>query len=146
MDWKRIQLRPQFSLKSVLWIMLLIAVAITAYQRAAITAYQRGFQAGVIHAVNQRHFVGSTYAKAYQVTDLVTFDPRSESDLTYANDLMHELCNDVLPRTWQDQGGAATLAGYAKNGMIVISHDQDAHERIADYLDQRRQQRAIAKN
>jgi hypothetical protein len=126
--------------------MLLIAVAITAYQRGSTTAYQRGFREGVIHGENQRSLVGTTYAKAYKVADLVKFDPRAESDLTYANELMRELCNDVLPRTWQDQGGAAALSGYARNGMIVISHDQDGHQRIAEYLNQRRENRAIAKN
>ena len=139
MDWKLKQLRPQFGIKTLLWIVLLISVAITAYQRASTTAYQRGFQAGVIYGENQRSFVGTTYSKAYKVADLVTFDPRSESNLTYANDLMRELCKDVLPRTWADQGGAAALSGYAADGMMVVSHDQDGHERIADYLERRSQ-------
>src|SRR4051794_7412769 len=112
MDRKALQLRPQFSLKSIMWVILLIAVAIAAHQRASTTAYQRGYRAGIVEGENHRQVVGDTYAKAYKVTDLVTFDPRSESNQNYANDLICELRKDVLPRTWVDQGGAAALSGY----------------------------------
>src|SRR6267142_1863805 len=93
--------RPQFGMKTMLWTVLLIA--------CVIAAYRSGYRAGFVQGENYRKSVGITYVKAYNVGDLVTFDPATTSDLRYADDLIRELCKDVLPKTWQEQGGAATL-------------------------------------
>lgn len=138
MEWKFARLRPQFRLQSLLWVMVLIAVAITAYKS--------GYRTGFVRGENHRRSVGESYAKAYHIADLVSFNPATTSDLLYADDLVRDLCQKVLPRTWQEQGGKASISGYAKNGMIVVSHDQDGHDRIADYLEQRRQRGMTVKD
>ena len=128
--------RPQFGVKSLLWVMLLMA--------AVITAYRSGFRAGFVQGENYRNSVGATFPKAYNVADLVSFDPATTSALRYAEELIHDLCLNVLPKTWQVEGGPANVAGYANNETIVVSHDQHGHDRIAEYLQQRRNMRRIA--
>jgi len=130
MRWMLKGCRPQFGLRTILWIMLLIA--------SVITAYQRGYRTGFFQGENYRNSVGVPYIKPYPVADLVTFDPATTSNLRYADDLIGDLCKEVLPNTWVEQGGQATVAAYASNGTIVVSHDQDGHNRIAAYLEQRR--------
>ena len=121
--------RPQFSLRTILWMMVVVA--------AAISAYRSGYIAGLVEAENRRKSVG-TYAKAYNVADLVAFDPTATSELDYAYALIQDLRRDVLPKSWNEQGGPATLAAYANNKVIVVSHDQNGHDNIAEYLQRRR--------
>jgi hypothetical protein len=124
-----LRLSRQFRLSSLLWLMVVIGVGLAAYRW--------GFQTGLVEGVRHRRWVGTTYAKAYDVSDLVEIKP-NESDLRYAEDLCRDLTKKVLPRTWQEEGGAAAISGYQTNRMIVISHDQDGHDRIAEYLDKLR--------
>lgn len=137
MPWKLSQFRPQFTLRTILWTMFLVA--------AVIVAYKRGFQVGFLQGENFRNAVSIAYVKAYNIADLVTFDPATTSDLLYADDLKRDICNDVLPNTWTERGGPATLSANWPLRTIVIYHDRDGHERIASYLEHRRKLEQVAK-
>jgi hypothetical protein len=124
----------QFSLRTILWLLLMLSVVLTAYRQG----FNVGFSDGVVHGANQRTWVGTVYAKAYNVADLIEQEPPKVPSRAEADDLIRNVTKIVLPHTWQSNGGQAAIAFYESNLMIVASHDRDGHERIAGYLEQLR--------
>jgi hypothetical protein len=121
----------QFRLRSLLWLMLLIAIGLGAYWR--------GYEAGIEDKANQRSQVGSIYVKVYNVADVVGMQ-KTNSGTVVADleGLAREISRQVLPNTWHESGGEAGVAGFVTNLSLVISHDQDGHERVAAYLERLR--------
>ena len=116
----------QFRLQSILWLMLCIAIGLGTYWR--------GYQAGLADKANQRSQVGSMYVKVYNVADVVPVQETNASVAADLKGLAREICGQVLPNTWTENGGNASVAGFEANVSLVICHDQDGHERIAAYL------------
>ena len=124
----------QFSLRTCLWLMLCIALSFGAYRW--------GFDKGFTEGANQRSQVGTAFAKVYQVEDLLLPSlAQGKAGALSADPLVHDIRANVLPNTWNQNGGAASIAAFNSNASIVVSHDQDGHERIADYLEARRRKR-----
>jgi hypothetical protein len=129
----------QFSLRTVLWVMLVIGVGLTAHRRGYDAGHKTGFASGVNEGLNRRRVVGQSYAKVYSVTELLgDADANSTASVT-GEDLVRDLCATVLPRTWSQQGGNAAAAMMEKGKSLVVSHDQEGHDRVAEYLDEKRQ-------
>jgi hypothetical protein len=127
--------RPRFRLASLLWLMLCIALAIGMYRC--------GYQTGHDDALNQRTFMGTTNVRVYEVASIVPMNPGINGAVIADFDsLMSDLKKEVLPYTWDDRGGGATMAEFPTNMSLVISHDEDGHERIGKWLRQRRDQTA----
>jgi hypothetical protein len=120
----------QFRLQSVLWLMLCIAIGIGAYRH--------GYDAGVADAANQRSQVGTTFAKVYNVADIVPLQKTGSGVVADLEGLAQDISRQVLPNTWDENGGSAAIAGFEANVALVVSHDQDGHERIAAYLERLR--------
>lgn len=122
----------QFRLQSILWLMLCIAVGLGTYWR--------GYQAGLADKANQRSEVGSTYVTIYNVADVVRPPNANSGNVADLEGLAHDISTQVLPNTWDVSGGNASIVGFgtAANPALVISHDQDGHERVAAYLERLR--------
>jgi hypothetical protein len=121
----------QFSMRSILWLMLCVAVGFAAYRR--------GFDDGFADGANSRHHVGETYVKAYHVADLML--PILANGKTTSLDserLIRDITANVLPNTWNENGGQAGIRAFERNLSLVVSHDQDGHDRVAAYLTKRR--------
>jgi hypothetical protein len=119
----------QFSLRSVLWLMLCIAVGFAAYWR--------GFDDGFADGTNSRHQVADPYLKAYSVRDLLPPLAANETQTRKdAEPLVQDIKRNVLPNTWKS--GGAAIAFFGANSPLVISHDAEGHERIAEFLKRRR--------
>ena len=122
-----------FRLASLLWLMLCVALAIGMYRY--------GYQVGHEDALNTRTFVGKTHARVYDVSEIIS--PAVTGSSAYDFDpLMRQFQSEVLPNTWDGNGGTATMAEFPTNLSLVISHDEDGHERIGKWLRQRREQEA----
>lgn len=120
----------QFSLRTFFWLILVVAIGIVAYRR--------GFDAGLADAVNQRTQVGNVFAMVYHVSDAVPMKQvGGKLQLDYRG-LVSDLTSEVLPNTWIERGGTAAIKEFPENSLLVVSHDQDGHERIAKYLAKRR--------
>src|SRR4029453_10931149 len=90
----------QFRLQSILWLMLCIAIGLGTYWR--------GYQAGLADKANQRSQVGSMYVKVYNWAAVV---PNQKSNSSIAADLKglaRDICSQVLPNTWEMNGGNAS--------------------------------------
>jgi hypothetical protein len=125
--------RPRFRLASLLWLMLCVALTIGMYRY--------GYQSGHEDALNQRAFVGTTNPRIYEVAKIVPMKPGTGGGVIADFDsLMADLKKEVLPYTWDDQGGAATMAEFPTNLSLVVSHDEDGHERIGKWIRQRREE------
>jgi hypothetical protein len=116
----------QFRLQTILWLMLLIAVGLGTYWR--------GYQAGRADLANQRTEVGSMYVKVYNVADVMPTQKSTSGIAADLKGLAREICSQVLPNTWEMNGGTASVIGIEPSISLVVSHDQDGHERIAAYL------------
>jgi hypothetical protein len=125
----------QFSLRTIFWIMLSVAIGIAAYRW--------GYNTGFTDRGNQRHEVGKAYATVYYVGDMTPATKVNSGIQVDFDRLITDLTTEVLPNTWVDRGGAAAIKEFQTNQAIVISHDQDGHERIAKYLERRRRERTI---
>jgi hypothetical protein len=107
--------------------------------------YRYGDQVGREDALNQRTFVGTTNARVYEVAKIVPMKPGTGGGVIADFDsLMDDLKKEVLPYTWDDQGGAATMAEFPTNLSLVIFHDEDGHERIGKWIRRRREESAKA--
>jgi hypothetical protein len=105
--------------------------------------YRYGYQTGHEDILNKRTFVvaSSFLYRVYYVSEIVPVRPTKGGGVVIDFDsLMDDLKREVLPNTWDDKGGLATMAEFPTNISIVISHDQDGHDRIAAWMKRRRQQ------
>jgi hypothetical protein len=132
--------RLRFRLASLLWLMLCVAVGITAY-RAGVEATRRELW-------HNRNAVGSMYVATYYVADLVcpsTAPPAVDKPgsvnvlgqtgvIADFDSLTDEIEATVFPRTWTSAGGSASVSGFPTNLSIVVSHDKDGHEEVARFL------------
>ena len=126
--------RPRFRLASLLWLMLCVALSIGTYRWA--------YESGREDALAQRTFVGRTHARVYDLRDVMPL-PATASGTGVVIDfdsVMLDLKKEVLPNTWEDSGGSATMAEFPTNISLVVSHDDDGHERIAAWMERRREQ------
>lgn len=126
-DWARI------SGQTVLWLILSVVITGGAFW----CGYERGHeQGGTIHKEPQ-HRMGKTIVRVYDVSHLVSGNepvPQEIGDL-----LVQEVIHNVLPYTWDELGGSGSITFFDTNSTIVVCHDQVGHERIAKYLNARRQ-------
>ena len=129
----------QFSLRTVLWVMLVIGVGLTAHHQGYDAGHKTGFDSGVNEGMNRRKVVGQSYARVYLVKDLLAAADADNASSITGEDLVRDLRAKVLPSTWMQKGGDAALSVMDDGDKLVVSHDQDGHERVAEYLEGRRQ-------
>jgi len=137
--------RLRFRLASLLWLMLCVAVGITAYQ-AGVEATRRELW-------HNRSAVGNQYVAVYYVADLVILAPPAAMPVDKSGSvnvlgqtgviadfdgLTQEIEAKVFPRTWSSAGGSASVAGFPTNLSLVVSHDKDGHEEVARFLTAKR--------
>lgn len=134
MDGKALKRRFfQFRLSSLFWLMLCICVGIGAYRQ--------GYKSGHSDRANGRKEVGSTYNVVHSVLDIVPMT-RTQTGVTADLDgLVRDLTADVLPETWDTRGGEASIAKFSTNLSLVVSHDSDGQQRVAEYLSRLRKKR-----
>ena len=124
--------RPRFRLASLLWLMLCVALVIGTYR----VAYERGRE----DTLAMRTFVGRTHVRSYDVQGVMPVTRTGTGVLLDFDSIIRDIQRDVLPNTWD--GSSATIADWPNDISLVISHDADGHERIAAWLERRREQLA----
>jgi hypothetical protein len=129
----------QFSLRAVLWLMLVIGVGLTAHRRGYDAGHQAGFDSGVDEGLNRRKIVGQSYMKVYSVADLLAGSDAENAVAVAGDYLIRGLRENVLPSTWMEKGGQAAVSLMDDGQRLVVSHDQDGQERVAEYLEECRQ-------
>jgi len=118
----------QFGLRTLLWLILCISIAFGAYRR--------GFEQGTEAYLNHRQEVGRTFNAVYDVSDVLPKKANKSGGVEVDFDwLIDDMKKKVLPQTWDSSGGEASIAEFATNLSLVVSHDKDGHERVAKYLD-----------
>jgi len=94
------------------------------------------------------------YSRIYNVGDLLVTNSRSEADVLAQQDtqdivattaalvvLVRKIKADVLPDTWTDAGGSATIEGFPTNLSLVVSHSENGLQAVGDYLNELRRRR-----
>ncbi|MBC7853787.1 MAG: hypothetical protein IAF94_10155 [Pirellulaceae bacterium] len=123
----------QFSVRTLLWLMLCIAIGFGAYRT--------GFENGYSDHLNQRQEVGKTFAASYDVSDVIPCRKTNTAVIVDFDPLINDVTKSVLPNTWEKNGGEASVAEFATNLSLVVSHDKDGHERVAVYLEELRRKK-----
>lgn len=127
--------RLRFRLASLLWLMLCVAIGITAYQ-AGVEATKRELW-------HNRSAVGNQYVAVYYVADLVIPSPPTRTAfpspagtgvIADFDSLTQEIEAEVFPRTWTSAGGSASVSSFPTNLSLIVSHDKDGHEEVARFL------------
>ncbi len=136
----------QFSLRTLLWTFLSIALGLAAYRRGLTVGEQVGFQKGE-EAWLVKEPNSNWVQRVYRVADLLETENDSKNVQLSADLLVSNIETDVLPSTWDTKGGGGTIAYFRTSGDLVINQHPIAHTRIENYLNQRRlqQKKAIAK-
>lgn len=124
----------QFSLRTVFLLVLVAALVLGSYR----FGFRAGYDNGIVDGLNHRKWVGRMYAQAYYVTDLVKLRPNDNNVAAEATRLIQNINVHVLPGTWNTNGGEAAISYVDAQRTLVVSHDQDGHERIAEFLEQLR--------
>ena len=127
MDVKTPRRYWQFRLRTLLWLMLCIVIGFGAYRQ--------GFERGADVRFSQRQEVGLTTTVAYNVSDVLPMTKTKSGVIVDFDWLIRDMEKNVLPRTWNSNGGEASIAEFAPNLSLVVSHDKDGHARVAEYLD-----------
>jgi hypothetical protein len=118
----------QFGLRTLLWLILCIAIGFGGYRQ--------GFEQGTEAYLNHRQEVGRTFNAVYYVSDVLPKKTTTSGGVVVDfNWLIDDMKTNVLPQTWDSSGGEASIAEFATNLSLVVSHDKDGHERVAKYLD-----------
>ena len=116
----------QFRLASIFWLMLSIGIGIGAYRW--------GYDAGYSDHSHQREFVGMVRLRVYSVADLLPTKPAASDLNVDGKAFIRDLQMEVLPNTWTENGGDANATFFATNRTIVVSHDDEGHDRILEYI------------
>ena len=124
--------RPKFGLRFLLLLVLLVAVALGAFQLGHDVGYDEGNQAGFAEGINEKVF-----AMTYRVSDVLPPEADSTVDAKYQK-LIDEIVKEVQPLTWDTADGPASLAPYPQNRAIVVSQTTRGHDELADFLESKR--------
>lgn len=127
----------QFSLRTMLWIFLSIALGMAAYRRGLAVGEQMGFQKGE-EAWLLKEPNSNWVQRVYRVTDLLESATNTQDLQLSADQLVSNIQFTVLPSSWDTNGGGGTIAFFRTSGDLVINQHPIAHTRIENYLNQRR--------
>jgi len=111
MDVKTPRRYWQFRLRTLLWLMLCLAIGLGAYRA--------GFDNGYADRINQREEVGATFAASYDVRDVVPTRKTSTGTVVEFDPLIQDGEANVLPKTWSSNGGQACIAEFATNLTLL---------------------------
>jgi hypothetical protein len=97
--------------------------------------YRRGLDSGNEEKERARaaQARATPYAKAYYIGDILS---SSTDSGTMQVILPSYIQAAVIPQSWSSAGGPGALSCCANNKSLVISNIQDAHEGVADTLQQ----------
>ena len=129
----------QFSLRTMLWIFLSIALGLAAYRRGLTVGEQVGFQKGE-EAWLMKEPNLNWVQKVYRVTDLLEPETSPGDSQRRADLLVSSIEADILPSSWDKNGGGGRISYFGTSGDLVINQHPIAHKRIENYLNQRRLQ------
>lgn len=89
----------------------------------------------------QRHVRQRTIA--YPVADLLPAGSRGGTSRMKQDfaPLMASIRSEVLPRTWQGQGGSGTIVEFFLNDSLIVRNNQVGHERLTMFLREKRSAR-----
>lgn len=124
--------RPHFGLRFLLLLILLVAVALGAFQLGRDIGYDEGNQAGFAEGINEKIF-----PMTYRMADVLPAEADPTVDVEYQK-LMDEIVQEVQPLTWDQAGGPATMAAVPANLAIVVAQTGRGHMELADFLDSKR--------
>jgi hypothetical protein len=129
----------QFSLRTMLWVFLSIALGLAAYRRGMTVGEQVGFQKGEEAWLLKEPNL-NWVQRVYRVTDLLEPEKRPGDSQQSADILVSNIQADVLSSSWDKNGGGGTITYFRTSGDLVINQHPIAHTRIENYLNQRRMQ------
>lgn len=127
----------QFSLRTLLWTFLSISLGLAAYRRGLTVGEQAGFQKGE-EAWLLKEANSNWRQKGYRVADLFEPGKDAKDQQLSADALISSIEADVLPSSWDKNGGGGTIAYFKSTGEFVINQHPITHARIESYLSQRR--------
>jgi len=114
----------QLSLRTILWIMLCVGLGFGMYRQ--------GFQAGRNYK-EPPPAPAIGYAQVYYIEDLLD-SGLYESSRQGFDDIRQQVTTNVLPASWTENGGKASVRMFESNRTLVVRHDKSGHERVASYL------------
>ncbi len=129
----------QFSLRTILWVFLSIALGLAAYRRGLTVGEQVGFRKGE-EAWLLKEPNANWRQRVYRVSDLLEPGKDAQDTQLSADALVSSIQADVLPSSWDKSGGGGTIAYFKSTGEFVINQHTVTHARIESYLNQRRLQ------
>jgi hypothetical protein len=119
--------RLQFQLRTVFWLMLCLAIGLGAYRL--------GFDTGFREGSGRRR--PAIYTKVYDVGHLVRMKRVGGEVVPDCDILIEQIRKNVLPDTWVEHGGQASIRFFPANRALIVSHHYVGQERVSKYLEAR---------
>jgi hypothetical protein len=127
----------QFSLRSLMWIILCIGIGITAYRGGFDAGEKHGFQRGEAET-SFKQSGPSWVQRVYPVTDIVGSSSDSRQSQSAGDLLVKNIEQSVVPGSWDTVGGSGWIQYSNTSRELVINHDPAVHKQIEQYLKQQR--------
>ena len=135
MVFGRIRSMFRFSLHTLLFAVLLIALLLTGFR----IGFDRGWAAG-----QEKLRQESNVTRTYVVGDLVEEADRKAASLATSVDfapLIASIEKTIDPTSWENVGGPGCIQGYAVTRSLVVTQLPAAHEEIVVLLESLRRDR-----
>ena len=125
----------RFSLKSILFLALFAAMVFGAFQYGHRLGYGEGERDGYASGVGAK-----VYPVVYRVSDLVVSDSGGPDTKQFAlyDELVNAIQKNVAPKTWESEGGPASMAPYPQNLSLVVAQSDRGHDELAEFLESKR--------
>lgn len=132
---RRIVRKPSFRIRSLLLVVFIVALLLSAYEYGR----KSGYQAGTLDGFRQGEaaaFDKNMHVRVYKVSDLVLPSPGATSKAAFADfqALMTGIQQNVVPLSWESKGGMATMAPYPQNLSLIVSTNQYGHDKLVAYI------------
>ncbi|MDV6032730.1 MAG: hypothetical protein F9B45_22120 [Phycisphaera sp. RhM] len=128
----------KFGLKSLLLLLLVVAVGLGAHkmgqESGRETGYGSGFREGWAAAMSAK-----LVSENYSVFDLLEASGETiGGELAELDELLQEIQRDVDPASWKRNGGPAEINIYPQNLSLTVKQTARGHESLKSFLDRKR--------
>lgn len=134
-EQKQSKTRTRYGLKSLLLVVLFVAISLSAFQFGHQVGFKKGDRSGFAAGLSAK-----VYPVSYRAADLVHQPGRTDA-FAQLSSLAGEITRNVQPTSWDSAGGPGTVAEYAHQLTLVVSQTERAHDEISTFLEAKRAER-----
>lgn len=125
----------KYGLQWLLILVFFIAILLSAHESGKRSGYEDGFEVGKVEGFDEgQRSMMPQETRAYRLGDLWS----GKNAANGLSALMSEIQSKVAPKTWEANGGNATMAPYPQNQSLIVSQSPYGHAELVEFIELRR--------